>query len=851
MSDDQGVSDTAKGEDSQQPMDLDNVGDDKTLLFLEILNNHIDSHNIRPWWNALPETYQKRGESHLLSSLNNPDTFHVHFREFFYFAYMGKGEENEAACGDLYNAFVKAGLLPKSVPLTLGLDQEYCGEFDLLEFRQRIDATFQWYEKKYECDKYISPSFSVIQSRGMGKTKLMKQYKQVMNKDNPDIRVVLLLCVLGDTRPPADHKKHFDALLRVPKSARRNEYGEIIGPKSDMLKRSLHEIVWPPEKKDEKYPKTEKVVLLIDEAHLLVTEGMEEFYASLHWWLRRIQYGNLKIVAVFAGAQLSLANYQRYGPSIGFSRDPQPQYHNYDDDNPPDEMKKKLYDPFYTFTTMAMEHVRFQENTWDKHHDELYDIRTCGYFGRPLFAAMLKADKSNNDHRELELLETDVSCDMANGKGHIVNAHLYNIMARVLLSNPEGWKKSENSLASVLASRVELDIVSYEFVAKAISEGYGYLVHLRGDNDAKNCSFGTAKIAFPPDPVCAALAMGLMQDSWSLSKPGFDKTDTIVGATPQFWVQKASAVFEQQLCMPNRDDAGEVLAALYMLLCGDELRKGVDPCMRKFEINLCSWLKSLVVMAVSNKRDQPGDPPKEKDAAKTEARRPSRMTKEPTNIKTPTATDPSADVLDPASSAGLKLNFIQVVRNHFRSHSWFFQNYLKFMYDTAVACFVFGGCPAMDLVFAIRDATTKKYHPAFVSIKCWDTIGHADMENTVDTMKAYLEDYRDDSATKALCILLVIGSQHVGTPPQGEGKFPMDDAFVTVVVPEKDKFGVTDAIIKRVSSSVKAEVLESQAFAHVEDKRYALQVSTRGGDLAFGDAVLADQGAFEMESGIE
>jgi hypothetical protein len=49
-------------------------------------------------------------------------------------------------------------------------------------------------------------------------------------------------------------------------------------------------------------------------------------------------------------------------------------------------MKKKLYDPFYTFTTMAMEHVRVTMDAWDTHTDALHDIRNCGYFGRPLFA---------------------------------------------------------------------------------------------------------------------------------------------------------------------------------------------------------------------------------------------------------------------------------------------------------------------------------------------------------------------------------------------------------------------------------------------------------------------------------
>jgi hypothetical protein len=217
--------------------------------------------------------------------------------------------------------------------------------------------------------------------------------------------------------------------------------------------------------------------------------------------------------------------------------------------------------------------------------------------------------------------------------------------------------------------------------------------------------------------------MGLMQDSWSVSvsKHGRGNNDnTITGATPQFWVKKASAVFEQQLFSPYRGDAGEVFAALYMLLCGDELRKGEDLCLRKFPINLSPWLNSLVVQAVSKKRDQPCDSPREPEAAKTEPRRSHQYVKQTANIENPTVAGPSG-VLDPSTSVdALKLNFIQVVRDYFRSHAWFSQNHLKFMYDVAVACYVYNvynNCPAFDLVFAVRDTscTPAMYHPALLA----------------------------------------------------------------------------------------------------------------------------------------
>jgi hypothetical protein len=868
MSDDQdtslGVAAAAKGdEDSRQPMDVDDDGDDDKKKpaapivgpssIEQIIDNHIATDkNLRPWWDEIGESNQKRSKSRILKALSGQpqDKFHVYYTKAFNLAYPSDDEEAQAtgACV-LYDAFVQAGIVHDSVPdgsgrvasLTLGLDQDYRGKFDLRQFQQRIEVTFKWYEDEKVRDEFISPSFSIIQSSGMGKTKLMKEYKKVTSESaaSSSILVRLLLCVHGDTDPPADHQNHFDELLRVPnlttsKLTMDEERKLLINNLDSIVVRSLRD-------RKTKEQQTKKIVLLIDEAHILVMEESQgRFYVALRWWLRRRRSNGLQIVAVFAGTLLSLANYQQIAPSQGWTRDVCCEYYNFDNsDN--DDKKKKLYDPFYTFTTMAMEHVRVATSAWDGHKDALIDIRKCGYFGRPLFAAMLKA--ATNHQRELALLEEDAVCDQNSGTGHITNARLHSIMGRVLLSRANGWKESEDSIASVLATRVQLGIASYDFVAKVTSKGYGNLVHFRGvvSSDNNRSSLGRASIAFPPDPVCAALAMGLMQDSWSLSKPGY--MDTIKGATPQFWVEKASAVFEQQLFLPYRGDAGEVFAALYMLLCGDELRKGEDLCLRKFEINLSPWLNSLVVQAVNEKRDQPCDSPKEQEAAKTKARcSPGRIATQTANIENPTAADPSGVLC----VDDLKLNFIQVVRNYFRSRAWFAQNHLKFMYDVAVACYVYNNCPAFDLVFAIRDTSCKPamYHPAFVSIKCWDAIDSAQMKRAVGDMKTYLDSYRKEGGITCLCILIVIGSRKVGRPPQGEGKFPKEDAFVTIVVPENDKFGVSNVIVKCAASSVQAEVLASHPFAHVEDPpSAALRVKTTGEDLAFGNGVLVDQGA--------
>ena len=78
------------------------------------------------------------------------------------------------------------------------------------------------------------------------------------------------------------------------------------------------------------------------------------------------------------------------------------------------------------------------------------------------------------------------------------------------------------------------------------------------------------------------------------------------------------------------------------------------------------------------------------------------------------------------------LNFIQVCRNYFRSHSWLTQKGLSFMYSTAVASYVYANCPAIDITIPIKVGS--KFHPALVSDKCWDSIGSADMQNALDVI---------------------------------------------------------------------------------------------------------------------
>jgi hypothetical protein len=58
-----------------------------------------------------------------------------------------------------------------------------------------------------------------------------------------------------------------------------------------------------------------------------------------------------------------------------------------------------------------------------------------------------------------------------------------------------------------------------------------------------------------------------MDEDWKIEE------SAIKGREPIFWTEAAIEFFSAGVCVPNRGDVGEIGAALYLLFCGDFLRK--------------------------------------------------------------------------------------------------------------------------------------------------------------------------------------------------------------------------------------------------------------------------------------
>jgi len=104
-------------------------------------------------------------------------------------------------------------------------------------------------------------------------------------------------------------------------------------------------------------------------------------------------------------------------------------------------------------------------------------------------------------------------------------------------------------------------------VAELVSKGYAHLTYFQGGT--KDIP-GRSSFAFLPDPVCARLAMCLMDDGFSLEGQVGGR---IEGASKKQVVEMFGRIFSSGLCLPEKGNYGEVAVALYLLLCGDVLRK--------------------------------------------------------------------------------------------------------------------------------------------------------------------------------------------------------------------------------------------------------------------------------------
>jgi hypothetical protein len=570
-----------------------------------------------------------------------------------------------------------------SSPLKFGHD------LDLLT--ERIHELFDWHYTKKTRESYWAPYFPIVQSSGMGKTKLLYEYKQrSMEKDGTTC--VLLRCV--NVKPSKDEEvtDTFDCLLKVPS-------GDDEPARTQLVDRLNEELKKVPEG---------KVVFMFDEAqHLMRNDGFA--FRAVRWWTRDDVPPEYQLVAVFCGTSSKLTNFFKDPPTSTTSRNPEKS-------ETPGEL---LYKPFYSLCTigcLSNEPVKAKAKT---------EYEKAAYHGRPLFARM----QSENILAQSE----------------------ENILMKMLLGKSvANWQNDGEALFSILATRVQMGQVSVPTTSMLVASGYAGLTMFRSVENRLD----VAQMCHYPDPVCARLAMCLMDKD--------SKIGSYHGKTKKWWAKRVQDQFSSGFCLPSQGDAAEVFTALYLLFCGDVLRaRSNEPgkIFVKFSVSLRDWVGTLV---------NGGVPP--------------MVSKEP-----------------PAEP---EINFIQVCRNYLRFDvkNMLDEQVLQDMYEGGTAYYCPANAPIIDLFASIRykDRDGKpQYAPLLVQVKSTSKSITTDIGKGLKNMEEIVQ---SAGYSTALCVFVRFGADTEEKKSEGKKLVESDiDSFggkiisKLLVVPNDDEFGLTTA----------------------------------------------------------
>jgi len=651
--------------------------------------------------------------------------------------------------------------------------------FDLESFAERVVEVANVYYSP-QGENYVAPYFCLIQSSGMGKTKILHECRE-MWKATPDVSCKLILS--GPAK--VDATDVFDEIIDLgvviqSKRTAEEACGAIFSKFDELF---LKNVMTTGEDTN-----TQLLVLMFDEAQFFLEQklyGYDVFlFRVVRLWLRISRPDTLRIVAVFTGTNAELRNFQfendhTIAGTIAPSREL--------------SVKKVGFRPkgmqsfshFVQMTTIGCK-LSFLNKASESESESESEYVKAIFYGRPLFATM-------------------------QSKGDMTEDKLSTILGRMLLvtygENQKDWKKHESTWLNILGTRVQMGQTTVSIASDLVARGYANLIA---------CTDRTATICYLPDPVCARLAMCLMEESQKLNAG----SSTTYGQPARWWVARMRDLFAGGLCQPERGDFGEIMVAFFMLLCGDKLRKTKDPTFKTFSVNLADWLHLL---------SQGG---KEEEQKQSRNRFPKR--------------DREGVTIIGSSYRKAEISFIQVCRNYLRHYEgdwgeFFRQDFLKYMYESGIAFFVFAGCSVIDMVIAIRLTTNSglfHYVPLVVSIKSRGYFSPSDANGECSCMR------QKGKGRLAMCLLVIFSSTTMTNdggagerklvPRKDVGELMNGSSVEKVLrIPSDDAFGLTDAFMDLTKQGDMGEVYASHYFLrnyNETEVRKSLRSSAGQGD---------------------
>ena len=763
-------------------------------------------------------TLQKWTLDQFFAEAQRHDSSHTGLNTFFDSFELVKKALNQAITG--YHEWqTKTVDIQRVVPVDYKISsQPLFHSYDLNRLKAAIEDVFDWYTDKPPSQKKVGPYLCFVQSSGMGKTKLMYEFREDSFHEESEVAACLILpldkdtpnrdtvTLHQDTKVVFDFRIDFQKAIRHcadEKKAAQVIYSRLDKVLNDTLETNLETRRSNQRKnrvsKNVPIQECSKVVLMFDESQLLVNNKFENFefdaflFRCVRVWLRE-KRGGRKVVAIFAGTNWKITNFfvradDELLPGEKSSRDVENGVYY-------EKGSNQLYPPFHHTATIGS--CRREPVTGATEYE-----RATNY-GRPLFAVM--------------------------AQDGTLHQNIPTVLCRMLLVSQkkrgDDWTSDLNAwkaVANFLGTRVQLGDTSFDMGSSLVAKAYANLAEC-----SEACK--SLKLAYLPDPVCARLAMCMMDEDFEHA-PALEWTKRIKGMKKTWWAGKIRELFSTGMVRPAKGDFGEVAVALYMLFCGDLLRKTISDTAKSknrdsldyshFSVSIDAWLDLL-----------------------SSGGKPLEETKLPANQ--------SED--NPSVSVG----FIQVCRNYLRSYgtSWASlknQTFLSHIYKLGVAFYVFEGCDYIDMVAPLRiivncETASPKYEfvPMLVSITSMWACQQRHAMTACKNMKEFAE---SSGLTRALCLLISFGSNPNSEPfssditiAPGSGsvsKLLQEDNIVTraIRIPDDDVFGLTKAFLDMTpESQVNSDLFSSHSFLMAyRDAKYD-ELNARGAVCARSNA---------------
>lgn len=638
--------------------------------------------------------------------------------------------------------------------------------YDLDLFVEKIVHVAHEWKTKKDDKVYVAPYFCFIQSSGMGKTKIMYEFQKSVKDGAISVYQGAISCDLVVSAP----QSLVDSGSGQTVFARQMNFDWKVKNQLDAAAASSCVYTYLDEtflsdasELRQNHPRQEHIhVIMFDEAQFLLDTKFEEeafFFRCIRVWLRKKRM-NATIVAVFASTSSAFENNNIKSDEDlelkASSRQRLKEFYY--------AKGTKTFAPFMSTTTMGVIPLDGADRSSQSEYEQSIE------YGRPLFATM------------------HANCDLA--------PMIPTILHRILLTdgyNITSWRSSEASWLSVLATRVQMGSTSVKLTSKLVARSYANLVAVFGRDNASFC--------YIPDPVCARLAMCMMDEGWYL----FDKSinATFKGQSKEWWTGKLNILYSG-LCRPDKEDIGEVMVALYMMFCGDECRRRVDQTYMSFSILLSDWIDSLLTPEQSEDNDD--------------------------QMSAPTSCTSKLDQKDdvqhhPTSRRGkVEVSFIQVCRNSLRHYDYTWEDFsdqlfLKHLYEAGTAFYTFPRCQMIDLAAPMRLSIGDKswFGALLVSIKSQKYFAPGPAAKLCSAMK---ERAVRDKLNSTLCLLVIFG-QKATSKDQKDciwNETMLDDlidgknASAVVRLPLNDRFKLSDTLCALTNSYAESDLLTSHSF---------------------------------------